>query len=728
MKKLLKTSYFLNFITILTFFCLFLDSIFYYGFTKKHLYLNSKHLLLFFIILIIGLYIFKKIIISNKLIKLNNILLPILLFISLGFIFIEKISYPNFVYTYFHLNPYNFFSLSFLSTFIFCLYNFKNLSFHLLFNSTIKFLRNIKIFIIKNLTAKKIFIYLLPLLAFYLSQILSFNIGFKFNVFTTTTVAFNYFLWLSVLLLCISLFKKKSLSLFLFLSLFSVFTLINYLKIKFLNLFFIINDIYLISAVTKVLPETLGQLKLIEVLIIFIALIIFILLIILIHKKAINQYSTFKIRFILFIFSGFILTLPIFFTQQFKFIISKCKIELYLWEPITNCKNNGILFCFYDDLKNFKNPPPQDYNQTTINRIFSDLTKRSSSKIVTENLETTEIKPNIIIILSEAFWDITKLPDISFSSDPIPNIRQDIKLTLVSPTIGSGTGNVEFELLTGFSNYFLGGITPYTQAIRKNIPTLFTAFAESGYQTTTIHPFYALMYNRTQVYKNFGLDNYISMEKMNNVEYSGPYISDKTFTQEILKQYQSTTKPQLIFALSMQNHFPFEINRFPDHKINIKSSLSNDNQNILQTYTDGINLSDQSYFNLKNVIAKSNKPTIIIFFGDHLPLLNPGYKFYQQAKYDYNNQLKMHSTPIAIWSNFKTNLYTKSLLSPNFLSLEILKLAKIKPKYQFLYLQSISQTDTVLQENILPKFTPQQLKNYELIQYDIIFGKQYSLK
>lgn len=290
------------------------------------------------------------------------------------------------------------------------------------------------------------------------------------------------------------------------------------------------------------------------------------------------------------------------------------------------------------------------------------------------------------------------------------------------------TANVEFEILTGFSNYFLNGAVPYSQSINKKIPTLFTQFKEQGYLTTAIHPYYGSMYNRPTVYKYFGLDKFVSIENMNNYEKTGNYVSDKSFTDEILKQLNSTDQSQLIFALSMQNHYPFEDDRFPDHKIEIKSSLESKNKQIIQTYTEGINLSDKYYQVLKEEIIKSKKPTIVIFYGDHLPLLADNFEVYKKLNFDINNQTEMHSTPIAVWANFKNNLDIASSLSPNFLSLEILKLAKIKPKYQFSFLQSLSQTDKILNKYLTPKFSPEQIKNYELIQHDLIFGKQYSLK
>lgn len=573
-------------------------------------------------------------------------------------------------------------------------------------------------------------LFLIPLFSLILSQLFSFNFKFQINLETNFIFFFiNYLLWFFVLIFSISLFKKRSSSLNFYISLFSLFTLTNFFKIKFFNLFFRLNDIYLINETAKFVFDSIKQLKIVEIIFVFGTLILFVKTIVNIKNKVVNQNPPLAIRFVLFLISTFILTFPVFFPTQFKNLLAKSKIEIYIWGPIENCKNNGILFCFYDDLKNVKNPPPINYNQQTIHQIFSVVNSLLSSRENLELVERSGFRPNIIVILSEALWDVTKLPNTKFSKDPISNIRQDITSTLISPTIGNATANVEFELLTGFSNYFLNGMIPYSQAVRKDMPTLFTAFKEQGYQTTAIHPYFAPMYNRPQVYKNFGLDEYISMEKMIDVQTAGLFISDKTFIKEILKQYNATTKPQFIFALSMQNHFPFEKDIFGNPTIDIKSNLSPDNKSILQTYTQGINLSDDAYQNLKNELAKSDIPTIVIMFGDHLPLLNPGFQLYEEAEYNTSDQIKMRSTPITIWSNFGPKLdIEKSYLSPTFLGLEILKIANITPKHQFAFLESISQTDTVLQTNIPLKFTPKQISDYSLVQYDLIFGKQFSLK
>lgn len=694
MKKL-----FPNLLTFSIFSLAFFETYFYSGFVKKHFFLSFIFYLILYFLTSFCLFKFKKISLSLKLIKLNNFLFFPLLFTYFLLIFLEEYNYTNFVYTYFHLNPANFIYLPLISIIVLFIYN--------------------------NKKFQKIFYFLLPLISTYLSQFISFGNNFELSNFSTVKSIFtNYFLWFCFLILSISFFKKKNNSLIFYLFFFTIFNLINRFKIKYLNIFFSLNDLKIIgnlkSFISPIIKENTINIELIAF------VILFLLLLILFKKKYPQNNPSLKIRFLLLIISLSIIITPIYFPDQYKNIINKSPLKLDISNPINNCKDNGILFCFIDDFKNFRFPIPSGYNQTKINNIYSE--------IKTENLTPEKLKPdkpdnkvNIIIVLSEALWDATKLPLVKYSQDPIINIRSDIKSTLISPTYGGATANVEFEILTGFSNYFLNDRYPYNELINQDIPSLFNLFKEQGYLTTVIHPFKKTMYNRPKVYQHFGLDKFISMEDMPSSETIGPYISDKSFTEEIIKQFENTNQPQLIFTLSMQNHTPFEANRFPDRQITFESPLNEKDNSIFQTYIDGINLSNQSYQVLKETIKKSQKPTIILFYGDHLPLLSPNFDIYLKTGFDITNKKEMYSTPIAVWSNFDTNLNIKNFLSPNFLSLEILKFANINPKYQFSFLQSLSQTDTVLNKHLSPKFSSQQLHNYKLIQYDIMIGKQYGL-
>lgn len=711
MKKIFSShnlSILISTLTILIFSLSILESAFYLGFVQKHFFISFNLFLILYFLFAILLFRFKQVSISPKLNKLNSYsFLPLLLFYFL-LIFLEEYNYPNFIYGHLHLNPANFIYIPLVSSIILFVYN--------------------------NKKFQKIFYFLLPLIATYLSQFLTFGNNFDFQKFSTVkSIITNYFLWFLVLLLSTSLFKKKNNSLIFYLSFFSAINFINLYKIKYLNVFFSLNDIKLIknlkSFILPIIRENILKKELI------ISIILFILLIIIIKKNYTQKNPPFKVRFLFLIIPIFIFIIPIYFPDQYKSFINKSPIKLDIANPINNCKNNGILFCFIDDFKNLRFPIPSGYNQPTINNIYSNL---KPENLISEKLKSNKLdnKVNVVIILSEALWDATKLPQTKYSQDPIKNIRSDIKSTLISPVYGGSTANVEFEILTGLSNYFLNDRYPYNQLINQDMPSLFSLFKEQGYLTTAIHPFKKSMYNRPIVYQHFGVDKFTAMEDMSSYEIAGSYISDKSFTQEIVNQFESTNQPQFIFALSMQNHMPYIANSFSNHQITIESPLIEGNQSTLQTYIDGINLSNQSYKTLKETLQKSSKPTIVIFYGDHLPYLNNDFSVYKklgfipqnQSNWSTSDYQNMYTTPISVWANFKTNLNINSSLSPNFLSLEILKLANINPKYQFSFLQTLSQTDTVLNKHLIPKFSTQQLNDYELIQYDIMIGKQYGIK
>lgn len=565
--------------------------------------------------------------------------------------------------------------------------------------------------------------FFLPFILSYLCQRLSIGRGYEFNVVNPYVVIFNFILWTAVFAFFLGIFKKNYQAVFFYLLFFIIFSIANRYKIKVLNLPLKINDLTLgtqaINFITPIIEHTNLKKELIASFSLLFASFFFL--------KHFFKFQTKKINIRLFftLFSLIIITLPTLKPKLFDQILAQTNITFHAWDAAENCRINGVLLCFDYDQKYLKFPQPSNYNQSKINQIYSNL-----ENIPVKNSKSTEdLKPNIIIILSESLWDAIQLSEIKYSQDPIKNIRSDIKSNFISPSFGGETANVEFELLTGLSNYFLPPNSyPYTQYLKKSLPSIFTLFKNQGYYTTAIHPYSPWFYNRDTVYKFLGVDKFTNLSNMIGYQNAGHFVSDASFTQEILKQLNSTDQSQLIWAVSIQNHAPYEANRFSNHPITFKSNLNSTDQLTLQSYIDGINLSDESYVTLKNELNKTKKPTIILLFGDHLPFLGDNFDIYKKTNFEITNEIKMHTTPLAVWSNYKINLSLPQNISPSFLSLEILRLADITPKYQFAYLKSINSTNTILNQKLPTKFTPDQLKNYELVQYDLIFGKQYGIK
>lgn len=551
------------------------------------------------------------------------------------------------------------------------------------------------------------------------------NYDINWNVLTL-----NYILWLTILLFFISIFKENCLSLIFYVLFFFLFTILDRYRIKFLNEPLRFNDINLIPQ----LPGVFSFLSRYENLKKELTLSILGLIIIfwLIKKLFKGKIKNVRLRIIFFTISLLILTLPYLNSGLYNKILGVNKIVFNPWYRLENCQNNGTMLCFIDDIQFIKHKEPKDYNQAKIEKIFEQIKQESTVK-------KSGIKPNVILILSESLWEATKMPKVKFSPDPLSNIRQDIKGNFISPSFGGGTANVEFELLTGLSNYlFQNDSFPYTDLIRKNTPSLFTVFKNNGYLTSAIHPYSPQFYNRKNIYKYFGLDKFISLDQMPNFKNAGPFVSDEFFADEILKQFNSTKEPQLIFGISMQNHDLFEPNRFPNQQIKIDGPLNKEDRDILQTYIEGVNLTDKSYKYLKDELKKINRPTIVIMFGDHLPFLNDNYGIYKSSGYidnDENNwsqkdRLNMYSTPLTIWNNYGAKIPQLNNIGPAQLSAEILNLTNTEPEYQFKFINQLKEKISYLTKKIGSDISPYQnlLKDYELIQYDILFGKQYLSK
>ena len=553
----------------------------------------------------------------------------------------------------------------------------------------------------------------LPFVLSGICQRLSIGRGYDFNI---NVLFLNYVIWGAVLLFFVSIFKKNYLSLIFYFLFFFFFTIVDRYRVKFLNEPLRFNDINLIGQFPGIMPFLVRYPNLKKELILgLVALVITFFLI----KKIVKiELKNIKIRVIFLVISLLILASPYLNKKIFDKILEANNIVFNSWYRLENCQNNGMILCFIYDLQFIKHEEPKDYNQAEIKKIFEKIPN-------TITVKKPQIKPNIIVILSESLWEATRMPKIKFYPDPLVNIKKDIKGSIVSPSFGGGTANVEFEFLTGLSNFlFQDNSYPYTDLIRKKMPSLFTVFKDNGYLTTAIHPYSQQFYNRKNVYKYFGLDEFISLDQMFNFETAGPFVSDKFFTNEILKRFNSTDQPQFIFALSMQNHDLYEPNRFGKEEIKITGELEKSDKDVLQSYIEGINLTDKSYLYLKNELKKIKKPTIVIMFGDHLPFLNDNYSVYKKGGF-FSEGIKMSSTPLTLWSNYGVNFKQEKTMGMPVLATRVLDWANVEPEYQFKFVKELAKKFPYLVKKINTEVDKDLIRDYNLVQYDLLFGSQY---
>lgn len=425
-------------------------------------------------------------------------------------------------------------------------------------------------------------------------------------------------------------------------------------------------------------------------------------------------------------------TLLIIFYSDFGPIQKAFSFQLISYSQTMNYDENGMMLGFILNEEYSKVPVPPKYQEGAINQII-EATKATYST-------DPSFKPNIIFVMSEAFWDPTLMKNVSFNQDPIPFFhslqKSQTSGVMLSPVYGGGTANTEFEALTGFSTQFLpSGSIPYSQYINRPIEALPTILQRQGYATSAIHTYDNWFYSRSSVYKELGFDKFISKEFFNSPEYKGQYISDTELTKKILEEVKETSKPDFIYAVSMENHGPYSTTENPQNTIKVSdSNLSPASQAMLDNYSNSISNVDQALKQLIDGLKQIKQPTEVIFYGDHLPMLGDNYSVYKEAGFiqgDNSSQdnLNLHSVPFVTWNNFSTT--TQSLrLSANFMGTFALQLAKKSGSPMTDFLSNLMQhgSDVVINQEYLSqeKITPTEVNQYKQLQYDMLFGNEYT--
>ncbi|OZB62157.1 MAG: sulfatase [Lysobacterales bacterium 14-68-21] len=238
-------------------------------------------------------------------------------------------------------------------------------------------------------------------------------------------------------------------------------------------------------------------------------------------------------------------------------------------------------------------------------------------------------QPDIVVVQSESFFDPRILNGYQHS-ELTPNLdrlaRHGISGALHVPTFGGGTIRTEFEVLTGLSlRYFRNLQFPYLQLNAKVVPSLVRTLRAHGYETVAIHGNDPSFWNRTSAFQAIGFDRFVSQSAFpSSASNDGQYMADRGMTDEILTQLKDSGPPQFLFAISIEAHGPYDtIPADPAARdaIPVPEGVTGKDKLELQNYLYHIGHADQELGRLAAALAKRDRPTLLLFYGDHLPAL-----------------------------------------------------------------------------------------------------------
>ncbi|MGJ0810029.1 LTA synthase family protein [Bifidobacterium longum] len=437
-----------------------------------------------------------------------------------------------------------------------------------------------------------------------------------------------------------------------------------------------------------------------------------------------------------------------------------------MWDSVYDAQRNGPLVAFTRQLNPKIMDKPSNYSEETMKKVAARYQKEAETINASRTNNLTD--STVVYVLSESFSDPSRVPGLKTNKDSMPNIRKIKAGTtsglMLSSGYGGGTANLEYMGLSGLSmaNFDSSLSSPYQQLVPSQhwtptINQLWGAPANSlGY-----HPYESSMYSRATNYKKFGFSHFYTLTGPDMIKYQdkideSPYVSDKSSYDSALEGIRSGKTNKFIQIITMQNHMPYH-EWYENNDYTAESTtgtpLGDDEQQSIETYQKGVEITDQATQEFLNELDALDKPVTVVFYGDHLPGI------YSSASEDGNNSLALHLTDYFIWSNKASSSQGNkasdaAYSSPNFFVAQAADHmnAKVSPYLAFLtemhskiaameppVVNKIQGWDRIpegqniyLDQNGNPmstddfdKETKQLLADYKLIQYDITAGKNY---
>lgn len=420
--------------------------------------------------------------------------------------------------------------------------------------------------------------------------------------------------------------------------------------------------------------------------------------------------------------------------NRFEIVIEDTRLQSL------NYTRNGFLGAFALNLQSMNVKPPAGYSQETMEALLEGY----------EGTASTRELFDVILVLSESFSDIREIPGLSFSPDPLTNydalrVRDNCcSGMLYTNAFAGGTVRPEFEILTGLDSELLpDGSIPY-EYITRPLTGFVSNYKDAGYRTAALHPYFRDFYDRARAYPLLAFDAFYGLEdfdKLGGLEFKRGYASDQSLEVILEGMMEEAEEPLFLFAVTMEGHQPYDPVPAEEQTVTVTSSLTQEATQTVTTYTQCLYDADQMLGRLADYVDRRERPTVLIFFGDHRPALLAYYEaqdeeglFLDMVSDQHENMLVKYSTPFLIYAN---RPLTSGLLQPGtdnelsayYLLTAVAQCTGFQTTPYMERLASLCSAAPVYNSRLNMPMTPEleeSIRVRQLVTYDRLLGKGYA--
>lgn len=403
-------------------------------------------------------------------------------------------------------------------------------------------------------------------------------------------------------------------------------------------------------------------------------------------------------------------------------------------------RKHGFTYCFLCSIFDYGIQKPDNYSieavKNVVDKTQTEVDKQDipkvnpDDKVSLPDMEVNSVTledgeyPNIIFLQLESFYDVNYIDGYTYSENPVPYftaLKEKYPNALFRvPSIGAGTANTEFEVITGMEVAYFGiAEYPYLSVLQNNTCESMAYNTKSlGYTSHAIHNHRGTFYDRHKVFPNLGFDTFTSLENMPEiVKNKKNWAKDSMLTDEIVRALEySPDGPDLIYAISVQPH-----GRYPGSWRSYNKTLEGQEPHIklygnddnpenpgINYYINEIHEVDQFLEDLINTLTDIAQPTVLVMYGDHLPAFSV--EEWSLLKGD------CYQTEYVIWNNCNLDFSDAPDLSAFQLSSYIFKKLGIIDGNMNKLNQTYIGTDV--------DYSPER----ELLEYDMLYGNKFALE
>ena len=324
------------------------------------------------------------------------------------------------------------------------------------------------------------------------------------------------------------------------------------------------------------------------------------------------------------------------------------------WMDAETYLSHGTVYAFLYTVQDLAPSVPEQYDP-------------QAAQIILDSYPEADIpedqKVSVVGIMLEAFCDLTDFPALADQEavqavyEPWHDLEaESVSGDLLTNIFAGGTVDSEWAFLTGYSQH---------EDFTKPTDSYVWYFDRQGYQTRGGHPGFGWFYDRENINKYLGFQEYWFTENHYGelVEpVSAQWNSDYVLTEEIGKDLQTQLeedgRPVFSFSVSYQNHGPYE-EAYTGQETYLDpeaTGLPEESCNVLNNYLHGINMTIDAVTTMAEELEAMDEPVVLVLFGDHKPWGGNGNSAYTGIGADFDLSTlegfyEYYSTPYLIWAN-----------------------------------------------------------------------------